>query len=186
MACAIFGPAIDNVAAPTPLPSSLSDISDAPYPTAAATRLPVTSGLVPKPRPAKRSLLWPAVNWRPRDNRPTGASDVNLSYVPVGFRAGISIDCTTGHGRGCVKTRNAIRVRSILFVFQKKTSQNCTWVHQKRIVEALKTSQRGFLHSLGQNQSIRRPKWSPGSRRSLSDIRWGLRWLPISYRGYLV
>jgi hypothetical protein len=32
MACAIFGPAIDNVAAPTSLPSSLSDISDAPYP----------------------------------------------------------------------------------------------------------------------------------------------------------
>src|ERR1017187_2521934 len=89
-------------------------------------------------------------------------------------------------GRGCVKTRNAIRVRSILFVFQKRTSQNCTWVHQKRIVEALKTSQRGFLHTLGQNRSIRRPKWSAGSRRSLSDIRWGLRWLPISYRGYLV
>src|ERR1017187_1048214 len=67
----------------------------------------------------------------------------------VEARCGSSCVRTSANGRGCVKTRNAIRVRSILFVFQKKKSQNCTWVHQKRIVEALKTSQRGFLHTLG-------------------------------------
>src|ERR1017187_3745627 len=46
----------------------------------------------------------------------------------VEARCGSSCVRTSANGRGCVKTRNAIRVRSILFVFQKKMSQNCTWV----------------------------------------------------------
>src|ERR1019366_4115042 len=80
---------------------------------------------------------------------------------------------TAGPGRGCVKTRNAIRVRSILFVFQKKTSQNCTWVHQKRIVEALKTSQRGFLHTLGPNRATITQAQRPPSIPSPENPRCG-------------
>ena len=87
--------------------------------------------------------------------------------LPYGrFRAANFDRRPSARGRGCVKTRNAIRVRSILFVFQKKTSQNCTWVHQKRIVEALQTRQRGFLHTLGHFATRRSSKCPPHSGRS--------------------
>jgi len=110
--------------------------------------------------------------------------------LPYGrFRAANFDRRPSARGRGCVKTRNAIRVRSILFVFQKKTSQNCTWVHQKRIVEALQTRQRGFLHTLGHFATRRSSKCPPHSNGmdapTLNGIdvpKWKC-WLPLKRMG---